>query len=167
MGTLDLDELERLEKEATPGPWVAERDKCRCGSCPFGMIVTYNHLDNPGDRVSIVETVHDYDDATLIPALRNAAPELIRLARIGKRVESPGFATVELHKELQAESVSILDEKIGLHERLEVIFVVDGFLAQFVERDGCQTAFEAHGATVNEAIRNLEAAMRNKRGEDE
>lgn len=55
---LDLDELERLEREATPGPW----------------------------EVGYYSTQHK-SDAPLIALTRNHLSELIRLARIGKEVE--------------------------------------------------------------------------------
>lgn len=71
--TIDLDELERLEKEATPGPWE------------------YLWIDNYGDDLKIARSddsvlITNQDNA-LIAALRNALPELIRLAKIGREAE--------------------------------------------------------------------------------
>ena len=70
--TIDLDELERLEREATPGPWVAWRSEIFPGSDAKAY-----------DEDSIVccegqEGVARHANAALIVAARNALPELIR-----------------------------------------------------------------------------------------
>ena len=62
--TLDLDALEALEKKATPGPWVA------------GIEGRFIHFPE-----SYHATEYDYVMCALV---RNALPELIRLARIGR-----------------------------------------------------------------------------------
>ena len=83
--TLDLDALETLEKKATQGEWTTQRFP---NGCHFDRIL------RDGYTVDGVTYVPDYehpmlckDDAALIAAARNALPELIRLARIGQRVE--------------------------------------------------------------------------------
>ena len=69
--TLDLDALEALEKKATPGPWVA------------GIEGRFIHFPE-----SYHATEYDYVMCALV---RNALPELIRLARIGQKVEEEGM----------------------------------------------------------------------------
>jgi hypothetical protein len=70
--TIDLDELERLEKGATILPWTATED---------GIIQTRHFTRD-------VWTIpRQPEDLGFIAAMRNAAPELLRLARIGKEVE--------------------------------------------------------------------------------
>lgn len=58
-----------------------------------------------------------------------------------------------------------LEERLGLHQRLEVIYVVDGFNAQLVNEDGYGgTIAEAHGVTILEALENLNEKLGGKRG---
>lgn len=70
--TIDLDQLERLEKEATPGPWT-------------GLWVD-NWDDLRISRITDDPKTTD-EDREFIAAMRNALPELIRLARIGQEYE--------------------------------------------------------------------------------
>ena len=72
--TIDLDALEALEKKATPGPWIAGGN----GACGYGW------LKNDILRGQYAKQPADY---ALVANARNALPELIRLARIGQRVE--------------------------------------------------------------------------------
>jgi hypothetical protein len=77
--TLDLDELERIEREATAGPWrvntfhpnsvLSESRRCvaKCVS-----------VASPGGE----------EDATFITAIRNAAPALIARARRADELEA-------------------------------------------------------------------------------
>src|SRR5690554_4314067 len=84
--TIDLDKLERLEREATPGKWFAEvmRDDARepteiFASGPAHEVRgsgTENHPRASGKAAK---------DARLIAALRNAAPALIAELRSARK----------------------------------------------------------------------------------
>ncbi len=71
---IDIDELARLEKAATPGPWK-KRDtypgdraiQQACGDCLMVVDADYADLEMREE------------DATLICALRNALPEIIEI----------------------------------------------------------------------------------------
>lgn len=66
----DLDELDALEKAATPGPWTV----CRHPTASNPRVLVANEVEQK------IVTEWKYDGATdhaLIAALRNAAPELI------------------------------------------------------------------------------------------
>ena len=66
---LDLDELERLAKAATPGPWkVVISDK-------YGFTVAILPPDFP--QTPLVGRAKDEQDAAYITAACNAVPELI------------------------------------------------------------------------------------------
>lgn len=82
-----LDELERLEREATTGPWEAYPAIC----CPdVGGLITGNRpvcqadTKRPGHALAI-------GDAELIAALRNAAPSLLSSARQVERLKHAVF----------------------------------------------------------------------------
>jgi hypothetical protein len=87
--TLDLDELERLEREATAGPWrvntfhpnsvLSESRRCLAKCISFA---------SPGGE----------EDAALIAALRNAAPALIARARRADELEAVLPALIDLLK---------------------------------------------------------------------
>lgn len=77
--TLDLDALEALEKKATQGPWNVS---CECGD----TYVKAGHKSLACDMHYYPWTFNN-DDTEMLVAARNALPELIRLARIGQRVE--------------------------------------------------------------------------------
>ena len=72
--TIDLDALEALEKKATQGPWTP---KCFAGENWQCVYPDEEHDTSIGS----------WENMALIAAARNALPELIRLARIGQRVE--------------------------------------------------------------------------------
>lgn len=82
--TLDLDALAALEKKATPGPWEwdgrTEEDDGYV-YIPQGAFL--------GDTLVMLSDTYEgcRYDCDLLAAARNALPELIRLARIGQRVE--------------------------------------------------------------------------------
>lgn len=82
---LDLDALEALEKKATPGPW--EWDGRTVGDGGYVYIPQGAYLGNT--LVMLADTYEDCGyDCDLLAAARSALPELIRLARIGQRVEA-------------------------------------------------------------------------------
>lgn len=80
---LDLDALEALEKKATPGPWHWTIEG-----------IDYGYVGPNSERTVLFGEDHegavsaDDNDAMCLVAARNALPELIRLARIGQRVEA-------------------------------------------------------------------------------
>ena len=98
----DLDELDGLSRAATAGPWHVRRlddemlvgayavstrpdtganEDMRSGSWPSGEVVAACLVQSPP---YVVPTDNRFEEnARLIAALRNALPELIRLARIG------------------------------------------------------------------------------------
>lgn len=71
IGTMDLDELERLHREATPGPW-------RCVEHSYGGCKVTNE---EGDAILLE------DDFRLIAAMRNALPKLISRARLYEQMD--------------------------------------------------------------------------------
>lgn len=79
---IDLDELDRLEKAATPGPWVD-------GLSQPGVrkIAISEHLN---DEIATLyggpDDIGDAPNATLIAAARNALPALIRELRAAREV---------------------------------------------------------------------------------
>jgi len=68
---MDLDELERLHREATPGPW-------RCVEHSYGGCKVTNE---EGDAILLE------DDFRLIAAMRNALPQLISRARLYEQMD--------------------------------------------------------------------------------
>lgn len=52
-----------------------------------------------------------------------------------------------------------IERRLGLHESVGVIYVVDGFEAALV-RENQTVIAEAKGATVEEALANLELALK-------
>lgn len=52
-----------------------------------------------------------------------------------------------------------LTKAVGLHESIEVIYVVDGYKAFFVARDGAETVCEAHDTDVFEALVKLDRLL--------
>ena len=72
---IDLDELERLHEAATPGPWASEGACIVAGPVGARMLILYD------------EGGPSRDDSALIAAVRNALPELLRLARRARRLE--------------------------------------------------------------------------------
>jgi hypothetical protein len=123
---IDLDAIETLLSEATPGPWREcghERGGCKCGqvwseTADHPVLVvergewgdTYPAIrltSGPGmhgtqaeaylERIPYGEIAEEKSkaNAALIPALRNAAPSLLALARAGRRLAEAGDAFVE------------------------------------------------------------------------
>lgn len=80
MTSEQIDELEKLEKAATPGPWVYERSP---GDMEVGYPDQFDVIAPNGDALCSMST-SDWGLAEahgkLIPALRNAAPFLIAAA---------------------------------------------------------------------------------------
>ena len=82
-----LDELERLHREATPGPWTATKPPggYSGGGWPSGLIVAAVsrgmgiYADPPSGSYPAA-------DRRLIPAARNALPALIAAARERDRI---------------------------------------------------------------------------------
>ena len=81
MTDLDLNELDRLEKAATPGPWKWDSDqikddpmnRCRYRVCVVGKTVMQTYYSSD-DR-------HAEADIALTCAIRNALPDLLAILR--------------------------------------------------------------------------------------
>jgi hypothetical protein len=90
-----LDEIERLEKAATSGPW----EKAPEGSYPSdeaAKVLGPQKHNRAGHPVRYYAAQFpSEEDAALIVAMRNALPELIRLARIGMKAEGSGWKTID------------------------------------------------------------------------
>lgn len=104
-----LDELERLEKAATPGDW--RRVKDTRGTYIESPEVELHYpgtrwLDTwPVARVDMTGDAVDEANAALIVAARNALPELLRLARLGLKAvawDKSGCASHEERELLEA-----------------------------------------------------------------
>lgn len=91
MSDLDLAELERLEADATPGPWRAGYVEREHVFCAVGASMAH-------ERVLLRLNTHfprNNTDSELIAALRNAAPQLIADAkRLRDIVEALEFLDV-------------------------------------------------------------------------
>jgi hypothetical protein len=80
---IDLDELEKKEKAATPGPWSVSR--WRIFDEDEGFELVANGFKLPMNSWTGA-TDEAEGNAELIAALRNAAPKLIAMARTLERV---------------------------------------------------------------------------------
>lgn len=80
---IDLDALEALEKKATQGPWQRYRnaDKEHDGKYVVSGADAYE------PQLVLSTSDCEDNDIALFVAARNALPELLRLARIGQKVE--------------------------------------------------------------------------------
>lgn len=52
-----------------------------------------------------------------------------------------------------------LDEMHTLHNRVEFLYVVDGYTATYTEQDGERSVLEAHGPTIREALMELKRSF--------
>lgn len=77
MTDIDLDRLEELERKATKGPWVVV-------DTTYGGFYLRRDPSDGGMLAQITSLSDQEGNAALIAEARNALPELIRLARIGK-----------------------------------------------------------------------------------
>lgn len=81
MADLDLNELERLEKAATPGPWEGPWGDTHTVAAFEGKLNEHSLTNDPrGDAFPVTQYTQP-NDAALIAALRNALPELLRRLR--------------------------------------------------------------------------------------
>ncbi len=80
-----LDELEKLEKAATPGPWdkISKMD----GYTAIGAKTLIARVFSEVFRDQATETAN----ANLIAGLRNAAPQLLEIARAAEKVSLDYF----------------------------------------------------------------------------
>ena len=81
MADLNLNELERLEKAATPGPWVLHKhsDTNVVGGGGYVVASCGGYSTNTRDLEELYAEL--CGNAALIAALRNALPELLRRLR--------------------------------------------------------------------------------------
>jgi hypothetical protein len=109
--TLDLEALEKLEREATPGPWRIEPSGAPIGHRQWELVAG----EHAGE-VTVLERFGDDDrpDAELAIALRNAAPSLIAAARELERLKAEA---AELRIELAGRS-AMFAELLQIHEVL-------------------------------------------------
>ena len=76
---IDLDELARLEREATPGPWTVDDAGHR--KQDIANVVGPKQRDDNGSRWVLISDCAPVKDAALIAAMRNALPELLARVR--------------------------------------------------------------------------------------
>lgn len=125
--TNEILELERLDLEATPGPWWSLRDgnqyvRCRHGTQELVGASRLEGVERPWNPYGTTSTLaNDPDvvrfkdeDADLVAAMRRALPRLLAVARAAERVlvhgpssETPAAyaraaASKETHDELRA-----------------------------------------------------------------
>lgn len=87
---LDLDELERLEKAATAGPWYATRETDDSDSIERWYVANHPQCgDDPQRgyalaRVGPVANPDSAPDAAFIAELRNALPDLVAIANAAR-----------------------------------------------------------------------------------
>lgn len=97
-----LDELERLEKAATPGPWEANAEATINGE-PIEYRGYVEHVNGTVFRPGVNNRLAEAD-AALIAAARNALPEMIKELR-ALRTER-----VLLRNMLSDEQLRVVDE---------------------------------------------------------
>ena len=133
MDRIDLDELERLAKAATPGPWEA-----------WIMKQPLYHAIMPSDyplRPSLGQTKHDAD-ARFIVAACNAVPELIKMYREAddeaadansawQKVRRENLTLREQVRELEAE-LETYKKPIDFPKLREGVAHVDNSLSDFL-----------------------------------
>jgi len=86
-----IEELERLEKEATPAPWRWMNRRCIVGDHGRRPVVLISDSRmEVRDKASglLVENTLNYPDPTLIIQLRNAAPALLKVVRAAENIRS-------------------------------------------------------------------------------
>lgn len=121
---VDLDELERLEREATPGPWKIAITKFPSGDSEweYQLATERGHAATP------------YSDFALIVAARNALPDLIAelhtlRARVAELEHEHDLSTSEgiraRIRELEAE-VDVLTSELEVVEEAEAEEVPGG-----------------------------------------
>jgi hypothetical protein len=98
MTSEELDELEKLEKAATPGPWVYEHSP---GDTEYALPDSFDVIAPNGDALCAMYTsdvVLSETHGQLIPAIRNAAPALIAAARENARMRAVVEAARDVHR---------------------------------------------------------------------
>jgi hypothetical protein len=107
----DLDELERLEKEATYGPWRLVWHGTERYPFPLSIVTVDERSWVTRDGTASSEA-----NANLITEMRNALPELLKLARAGIESEIAGDRESELlgHIEDLEEQVFNLKYELSL-----------------------------------------------------
>jgi len=101
---VNLDELERLYREATPGEWKSE--PVQQGGKPYATMVEAWQFIEPNVCSLWAERGKNYTDGEYIAALHNAFPALLALARDGERYRER-FSTSETGGLLVAENAAI------------------------------------------------------------
>lgn len=116
--TDSLEELDRMEREATDSPWEYDRDT--------GFIMHTEDAEDGYGSIAMEVYRENLDDVPFIVALRNRARELIdatkdrdHLKGIGDRCEArtqKGLAEIEA---LQAENQRLRDENIAVQNAID------------------------------------------------
>jgi hypothetical protein len=57
----------------------------------------------------------------------------------------------------------LLESKLQLHQRLDILYVVDGYRATFSDWDGDRRLYQAHGKTILEALQKLQPMVEDYR----
>lgn len=96
--TYDLDQLEKLHREATPGPWteqgleITDREWTVEISGPsYGdapCISVFTGASYEATEEAPLNDGNAHNDAELIAAMRNALPELLADATLGRRIRA-------------------------------------------------------------------------------
>ncbi len=71
----ELDEIKQACAKATPGPWISQRNPCKCGSCPQGSV--WHSMGTP-EQATVAMEIHNLDDAELMANSRQWLPLLVR-----------------------------------------------------------------------------------------
>lgn len=123
MPELNIDELERLAAQATPGPW--EVDDC-------------NNIRIAPKGRPLVATIHDDEDylprmadAQYIVAACNAVPELISMYR---KADDEAYEANEAWKKLRVEYITLHDRVQKLEkEKNSLEFALKSVLCDLIE----------------------------------
>ena len=78
-----------------------------------------------------------------------------RRAPVAERETEDGIRVIDAARQPTEDVAEALDDLIGLHESIEIIYVVDGYEAALVTHDGATTKRTARGDTVLAALRTL------------
>ena len=158
---IDLDELARLEREATPGPWNAEvgsddesADWRAVGPRCVPPAGSDGRAEVDGEQ-GCAQEQQAQRDAALIAAMRNALPELLRIARW--HAEHPWDAAVG--KQLLDAARAALAAMTERAERAEANYrdLVEELRAE-------KAAHAAHHSHDNDALTAARAEVERLRG---
>lgn len=102
----DLNRLRELLDKATPGPWNGYDDSGSTGRQEIvasGVTVARCYVGNPNGR----------NDAQLIVALRNCAPEMLAVVDAARRIDQWSGDLYEFDYDIIRDALAALDAKMG------------------------------------------------------